>query len=121
VRKIARAGRLISRDEAYWLRTAPKKVTLADLLLLGKIGDPDERSAVVAALAEGRKATAARKAYLAAKNGAAPSVKYPAEDGFKALIALWGRVPKASKRRFAEHFATELQELIDQADGEGQE
>jgi len=121
VRKIARAGRSISRNEADQLRAAPKRVTLADLQMLGKIADPDERVAVVEALAEGRKASAARKAYLAAKNGAAPSVKDPAEDGFKALIALWGRVPKASKRRFAGHFGAELQELIDQAHGEGQE
>jgi ParB family chromosome partitioning protein len=119
VRKIARAGRFISRDEAYWLRTAPKKVTLADLQLLGKISDPDERAAVIGALAEGRKASDARKAWRLAKDGAEPAVKDPVEEGFKALRALWGRVPQRARRRFAEHFAADLREFIDGAGGEG--
>jgi len=119
--RLVAAASVLSDDDIEALRVAPRQVSRDDLSVIAKIGDPDERAAVVEALAEGRKATAARKAYLAAKNGAAPSVKDPAEDGFKALIALWGRVPKASKRRFAGHFAAELQELIDQAHGEGQE
>jgi len=123
VYKIAAAGSHLDQDLTDSLRRAPRPVTLKDLTEIGKIAYPVELHQVIRALTDGtaKNAAAARKAFLAAKNGAAPTVKNPAEDGFKALIALWGRVPKASKRRFAGHFAAELQELIDQAQGEGQE
>lgn len=119
VQKIARAGRSISREDADRLRGSPRKVTLDDLLTVAKIGDADERGAVVAALAAGKKAAAARKAYLAAKNGLSPAIKDPVDEGFTALRALWNRVPQRARRRFAEHFAADLRELIGGAGGEG--
>ncbi|PIV76433.1 MAG: chromosome partitioning protein ParB [Rhodobacteraceae bacterium CG17_big_fil_post_rev_8_21_14_2_50_65_11] len=119
VQKIARAGRSISREDADRLRGSPRKVTLDDLLTVAKIGDADERGAVVAALAAGKKAAAARKAYLAAKNGLSPAIKDPVDEGFTALRVLWNRVPKRARRRFAEHFAADLRELIGGAGGEG--
>jgi len=119
VQKIARAGRSISREDADRLRGSPRKVTLDDLLTVAKIGDADERGAVVAALAAGKKAAAARKAYLAAKNGLSPAIKDPVDEGFTALRVLWNRVPQRARRRFAEHFAADLRELIGGAGGEG--
>ncbi|MDP2737513.1 MAG: ParB N-terminal domain-containing protein [Pseudorhodobacter sp.] len=119
VQRIAAAGDKLTRADAEQLRRSPRRVTSTDIEAIGRIGDPDERAAVIEALAEGKKAAAARKVFAAAKNGLSPAVKDPVEEGFKALRALWGRVPQRARRRFAEHFAADLREFIDGAGGEG--
>jgi ParB family chromosome partitioning protein len=107
VRKIVAAGRLISRAEAEQLRSAPRKVTLKDIEEIGKIGEAEERSAVVLRFSAGNAKTAAeaRRSLKAEAGGVQLVVKDPVEEAFKALSAIWARAPKAAKRRFVdEHF-----------------
>lgn len=102
VRKIAAAGRAITRDEANQLRAAPVKVTLADLGEIGKISEPDERAQVILKLAGGnaRNAATARRQWRAEMGLAAP-VEDPVEAALKALKSAWSRAPKEARRRFA--------------------
>ena len=110
VRKIVAAGRLISREEADQLRSAPRKVTLKDIEEIGKIGESEERSAVVLRLAVGNAKTAAEaRRSLKAENGDVQAeVKDPVEAAFKAMSALWARAPMAAKRRFMQEFSDEI-------------
>lgn len=90
VRKIVAAGRLINRTEAELLRSAPRKVTLKDIEEIGKIGEAEERSAVVLRLSAGNAKTAAeaRRSLKAENSGVQPTVKDPVEEAFKAMSAL---------------------------------
>jgi ParB family transcriptional regulator, chromosome partitioning protein len=114
VERMVRAGGALERSEIQTLRTAPRPVTLKDLDAIGRIGEPDERSAVVSALAEGKAKSAAeaRRAYVAQNGDAQPLIKDPAEEGFRAIASLWVRLPMAAKRRFADDYARELLGLI---------
>lgn len=116
IQKIARAGRHLSRADADRLRGGKRKLTLQDVQDIGKIGEDDEREFVIAALVEGKKASAARRVWQAQQAGVQPIVKDPVEEAFNAMTALWVRAPKAAKRRFAEELATELAQLIEGGD-----
>jgi ParB family transcriptional regulator, chromosome partitioning protein len=114
VRRMIAAGTALRATEVQQLRTAPRPVTLKDLDAIGRIGEPDERSAVVSALAEGKAKSAAeaRRAYMTQNGDAQPLIKDPAEEGFRAIASLWVRLPMAAKRRFADDYARELLGLI---------
>lgn len=102
VYQMVAAGSRLSAKDAGELRRAPRAVTLKDLIDLSKVGDPVERYSIVAALAEGRAKSAreARAVYAAANGRGKVALKDPVEEGFKALSALWNRVPEAARMRF---------------------
>lgn len=112
--KILAVGERLSPEDVRVLDGAARAVTLEDLEVIGKIGDPAERAAVVRAVAEGKKASQARAAINAGKNGLQIPVKDPIDEAFKALSALWARAPKAAKRRFADAHCAELGDLLAQ-------
>ncbi|MFN4058190.1 MAG: ParB/RepB/Spo0J family partition protein [Roseinatronobacter sp.] len=101
VRKIAAAGRALKRAEVSHLRSAPTKVTLSDITLIGKIADPEERAQVVMKLAWGnaKNAATARKQWRAEQGETAP-VENPVEAAFQALAKAWARAPMAARKRF---------------------
>lgn len=101
-RTILAAGGRLSPSEVEALETAPKKVLMEELEQIGKIGNPEERSAVVRKLALGaaKKVAEARRQF-ATENGAVQSpVKDPVEAAFTALRDAWRRAPMAAKKRF---------------------
>lgn len=121
VRKIAAAGRAITRDEVDLLRTAPVKVTLADLIEIGKIGEPDERAQgepderaqVVLKLASGeaRRAAKARRQWRA-EQGLSKPVEDRVEGDLKVLKAAWARASKETRRRFLRQHGAEVEALL---------
>jgi ParB family transcriptional regulator, chromosome partitioning protein len=100
--RLIAAGSRLSAADARLLRSAPRQVTLKDLADISKVGEPVERYSIVAALAEGRAKSAndARKQYAAANGRGPVAIKDPVEEGFKALSALWSRVPEKARLRF---------------------
>jgi len=114
VRKIVAAGRRISWDEAGYLRCIPRKLALKDIIDLGRIGNSDERSSVISMMIaeEAKTVSAARKMFKTREEGVSLAVKDPAEEGFIALLKLWGRLPKAAKRRFVAGVFEELSPLV---------
>lgn len=114
VRRLIAAGEALHADEVQVLRNAPSGVTLADLQAIGKIGEQDERSHVVAALGEGRvkNATAARGEWKALKNGAPPPLKDPVEAALKSLKTAWQRAPKEARMRFVRENAAGIRHVL---------
>ena len=90
--------------------TSPKAVTLKDLQVIAKIGEPAERYDVVRMLAEdGAKSAAdARQRWAARQPGATPRPQLdPSAKKVSAMRAIWSRMSKAERRRFvAEEFDT---------------
>lgn len=113
IRNIARAGRMITKEEAAQLRASPLKLTLKDIQDFGKIGDPDERRAVVQRIAGGVKSVAKARQALRAESGEASTPpETPVEAQFKALSTLWSRSGAAARRRFVEDHRDVLLALI---------
>lgn len=114
VKRALRAGRNLSPEEAAELDRSPARVTMKDLQDLSKIGDADERRAVVLRLASGNaKSAAAARRTLAAENGSAPiPLKDPVEEALKALRAAWSRAPKSVRRRFVSEVFDDLSPLV---------
>lgn len=102
----------LTRDEIDQLRRSPSRVTMQDLLALGKIADPDERAAVVARMVEDDGTTAAKARKALRATTATPAVEDPVEAAMKALKTAWSRAPKEARRRFARDHADELAALI---------
>ncbi|MFD1342915.1 ParB/RepB/Spo0J family partition protein [Litorisediminicola beolgyonensis] len=100
VRRLVSAGGNLGPDEVAKLRAAPRSVTLKDLMVIGKIGNPVERYHVVEALADGseRSAAAALKAYHSV--GERPADSDPVEQSYRKLVILYDRAPAAAKRLF---------------------
>jgi len=113
VRKIAAAGRAITRAEVARLRAAPVKVKLADIEAIGKIADSDERAEVMFRLASGnaKSASQARRSFQAEKGFAAP-LEDPVETALKALKSAWSRAPKEARRRFVRDHGEALAALL---------
>ena len=101
VRKIIQAGEALGL-QTIRLRHAPRPVTLKDLLDLAKIGDHEERIAIIAAMVDGEAKTAgeARRVWKARQAGVQPTLKDPVEQGFRDAVKLWSRLPAGAKRRF---------------------
>lgn len=110
VRKIIAAGDKLDPDGLAHLRRCARPITLKDVETIGKIGDAEERAAVILRLSVGNaKSAAEARRTLAAENaGVQPPVKDPVDTAFKAMASLWARAPKAAKRRFVEEFANEV-------------
>lgn len=110
VQMIVAAGRSISRAEADQLRTGTRKVTITDMVDIGKIGDEAERAQVVLKLAGGnaKTAAAARRQYRAEEGGEV--VMTPKDAAFNALINAWRRAPTSVRKRFCMEMRHELWE-----------
>ncbi|MFZ5749886.1 MAG: ParB/RepB/Spo0J family partition protein [Pseudomonadota bacterium] len=99
--RLLNAGERLTPEEIAALEAAPRKVLLKDLVEIGRIGEDDERAAVVEALRNGvAKSAAEARRKVAAAASQAPSVKDPVEEAFKRLIDAWDRAPMAAKKRF---------------------
>jgi ParB family transcriptional regulator, chromosome partitioning protein len=115
VQVIARAGRMITKEEAAQLRASPLKLTLKDIQDFGKIGAAVERQAVALRLSAGNaKSVADARRSLRAESGAAAVPPEPSvEAQFKALSTLWSRSGAAARRRFVGDQRDELLALLD--------
>lgn len=113
VHRALRAGEGLTPDEVAQLDAAPRRVAMEDLKHLAKIGEAQERAAVVARMVAeaGQSAAKARRA-LTPK--AAP-VQDPVEAELKALKTVWSRARKEARRRFAQDHAEALAALIYEA------
>lgn len=111
VRRLIEAGERVAQH-AHELRSAPRQVTLKDLMEIAKISEPVERYDVVRALRDGsaKSAAEARRQLRPALETAA---KDPVEEGFKALLTLWERAPAAARRRFVDNVSDDLRALLD--------
>jgi ParB family chromosome partitioning protein len=115
VRRLVAAGSRLTPQDAARLRAAPRPVSLKDLTVLAKIGEPAERYAVVDALAEGRAKSAAEARKAERSGGLAPVPQDRVEEAFKALSKLWERAPAAARRRFVEEHIEALDPLVTDA------
>lgn len=105
--RILSVGERLGVAEVGLLERAARIVSLDELEALSKVNEPEERLAVVRALADDPKIRVAhaRRQYSAANGGAKAAVKDPVEEAFKALSAAWARAGAVARRRFvAEHF-----------------
>ena len=111
VRRLVEAGQKIGVDSAR-LRSAPRPITLKDLIEISKVGQPAERYAIIDALRDGKAKSAAeaRRAWAAAERGDEPTVKDPVEEAFIALSKAWARAPMAAKKRFLMEYRSEVWE-----------
>jgi ParB family transcriptional regulator, chromosome partitioning protein len=100
--RILAVGERLTVAETGLLDRAARIVALDELEALSKVGEPEERLAIVKALAADPKARVvkARKAYAVANGRGPVGIKDPVEEGFKALSALWSRVPEKARLRF---------------------
>lgn len=117
VRRLVAAGSKINHPDATLLRSAPRPVTLKDLIDLSREGNAAARYEAVQAFASGgaKKIGEALKARAAREAGIKPPVKDKVDDAFMALKKLWVRAPKAAKRRFVDEFGSDIAQII----GEG--
>ena len=114
VRKIAAAGRMISKDDADQFRAAKRKLSLKDIQDFGKIADAEERAAVTLRFVSGNAKSigVARRSLSLENAGIQPIIKDKVDVAFNALLAIWNRAPKAAKRRFASELSSELSQLL---------
>lgn len=111
VYKIVAVGTKLGRDEIDLLRGAPRAVSLKDLTEISKIGEEEERKAVVLRLSGGNAKTAAEaRKSLTAEAGELP-VKDPIEEAFQSLLKMWSRAPVVARRRFVSEVYEELSDL----------
>lgn len=112
VQKIIAAGEALGL-QTIRLRHAPRPVTLKDLLEIAKIGQPDERLAVIDMLHSGdaKSASEARRVWKAKQAGVQPTLKDPVEDQFIALSKAWARAGIKARKRFRLEYGTELWEV----------
>lgn len=100
--KIMAVGERLTEEEVYLLDQATAPVSLEDLEAIGKIADPDMRTAIVqkVALGAARKVAEARRQIEAEQSVVKPTEKDPIEAQFKALLAAWNRASATARRRF---------------------
>lgn len=101
IRKVTAAVERLTSGEVASLERAQKPVPFDAIEQIGRIGNHEERSAVIRKLALGaaKKVAEARRQY-AAEIGVEPPAKDPVEEAFKALSDAWDRAPMAAKKRF---------------------
>jgi ParB family chromosome partitioning protein len=114
VRRMIAAGSALTPIEAKELRAAPRQITLKDLAELSKLSVSFERSAVIAALVDGRAKSAsdARRQWKARDGSIETPTKDPVEEGVKAVLAVWARLPKKAKHRFLSEVEPEVSRLL---------
>ena len=111
---ILKAGDRLEPEEVELLERSGATIALDGLVILAKIGDPEERTHVLNALAGGKvKAAAARRAWKAEKSGVQGVVKSRVDVQFLALSAAWSRASEEARKRFLEdHEAAIANRLI---------
>jgi ParB family chromosome partitioning protein len=111
--RLLAAGQALGPREINELRTAPKKVTLADLQEIAKCDGPTARYDICRELAAGTAKSAAEVLKRQKAPGAA--VIDPVEQALNKLLDAWARAPKESRRRFATDQRDALLDLLDTA------
>lgn len=101
VRRLISAGTALSKTDIDWLRQAPKSIALADLQIISKIGDDDERENVCRKLGRGTAKSAANARHdYAAERGRSKPPSTDFETDFKRLSEAWKRAPLEARVRF---------------------
>lgn len=110
VERMVAAGSKITLDQVKQLRAAPRGVTLKDLGEISKIGEAEERAAVVLRLAVGNaKSAADARRSLKAEAGEGDAPEEAAKDApFNALLKAWTRAPVSVRKRFCLEMAREI-------------
>jgi len=111
IRRLVEAGEKLGVDSAR-LRSAPRPITLKDLIEIAKVGEVAERYAIIDALRDGKAKSAAeaRRTWAAAERGDEAPVQDPVEAAFIALSKAWARAPMAAKKRFLMRHRSEVWE-----------
>jgi len=115
VARAMRAGENLSADEIAALDASPRRVAMQDLLVLGKLGEPDDRAQVVLRLASGNARSAAKALASLRAEAGQRVVKDPVEEQLKALKTAWNRASKEARRRFCRDHGEALSKLIYEA------
>lgn len=113
--RILAAGQALGPGEIRELRSAPNRVTLADLQEIAKCGSPSDRYDICRELASGTAKSAAE--VLKRKKAPGAAVSDPVEKALDKLLDAWQRAPKEARRRFAASQAKELSDLLEWAAG----
>ncbi len=123
VRRVIAAGERLDREEVKALKRAPKRLAMKDLAELGRIGEADERAAVVRLLAAGeaKNTSAARKAWARAQHGAPVTAQDPVDAAHKALLAAFRRAPTRAQRRFVASESARILRYLEEIDAEASE
>lgn len=118
VKRALQAGENLSPDEIDLLQASERRVTMKDLRDISKIGDVEERQAVVLKLSAGqaKNAADARKAIKVEREGEAP-VKDPVEQELAALLNAYRRAGQAARRRFVRAEIDSLTALVAEEGG----
>tara|TARA_R110002094_G_scaffold160396_14_gene145836 strand:- start:205 stop:1086 length:882 start_codon:yes stop_codon:yes gene_type:complete len=111
IRRLVAAGEGLDRTTVEQLRSAPNRVTLADLQTLAKCGEAKDRSAICEALVSGsaKSAAAALKARRAKPGDA---VKSAADKELRKLSDAFARSSKAARLNFARDHQEVLRALL---------
>lgn len=103
VERMVSAGSRLGAADVAQLRLSKRPVSLKDLIELSKIGEAEERSAVVLRLASGnaKSAADARRSLRVERDGAPETEPVdPVETQLAALMSAWERAGAAARRRF---------------------
>lgn len=103
VRKLVEAGEALDPFTAELLRSAPRRVSLNDLIAFAKAPGAAARQAAAVAFGEGRARTVAQ-----ALKAPARAPKDPVEAAFNILVTAWDRAPAAARKRFLLERAREV-------------
>jgi ParB family chromosome partitioning protein len=114
VRRLVRVGGLLSDRDVGLLRQSQKAVTFADLDILAKMEGSANRTKAVEAFSKGD----ATRIKQVIKGPVERRPSGSVEENFKVLERDWRRANLAAKRRFAEEYRTELQQLLSGSDPE---
>jgi len=120
VERIIAAGDALEPDEVEALRAAPKRVVMADLYQIAKIGEPADRWKVCHALREG-KAKSVAAALKAAKALPGDAKKSKTDAQLRKLNDTFARASKSARRQFVDTNRDALIALLAelQSDGAG--
>ncbi len=110
IRNFVRIGSTLSPREVAALATIENPPKLKDLMALAKIVEPQDRKYIVGQVASGHVATIGE---AIAKTKPAPREHDKVDEAYLAMFKLWGRAPKAAKRRFVDDVQREIAAILD--------
>jgi len=114
--RLLAAGSALGPNEINQLRHAPRKVTLADLQIIAKVGNPVDRYDICAALEAGTAKSA--KEVMNRKKAPGAAKKDPIEKALRRLNDAFDRAPVKAQRRFVEERRGVLEILMDAGEAE---
>jgi ParB family chromosome partitioning protein len=111
IERLVAAGQALDGTTIEQLRSAPSKITLADLQIIAKCGEVEDRKAICDALAAGdaKSAAAALKARRARPGDA---IRSAADNEYRKLMDAYARASKEARRRFVRDKAGDLEALL---------